>query len=135
MATPTLQNILYVEDEPDIQAVTKIALESIGGFTLEVCNSGQEALNKCTNLTPDLILLDVMMPEMDGPTTLTELRKISGFESIPVIFMTAKVQSQEITHFKSIGAIEVIAKPFDPMTLSQTVNNIWSQYHDSEKSA
>jgi len=135
MAAPTLQNILYVEDEPDIQAVTKIALESIGGFTLEVCNSGQEALDKCTNLTPDLILLDVMMPEMDGPTTMTELRKISGFESIPVIFMTAKVQSQEIALFKSIGAIEVIAKPFDPMTLSQTVNNIWSQYHDSEKSA
>jgi len=135
MAAPTLQNILYVEDEPDIQAVTKIALESIGGFTLEVCNSGQEALNRCTNLTPDLILLDVMMPEMDGPTTLTELRKISGFENIPVIFMTAKVQPQEIAHFKSIGAIEVIAKPFDPMTLSQTVNNIWSQYHDSEKSA
>ena len=135
MAAPTLQNILYVEDEPDIQAVTKISLESIGGFTLEVCNSGQEALNKCTNLTPDLILLDVMMPEMDGPTTLTELRKISGFENIPVIFMTAKVQPQEIAHFKSIGAIEVIAKPFDPMTLSQTVNNIWSQYHDSEKSA
>jgi len=135
MAAPTLQNILYVEDEPDIQAVTKIALESIGGFTLEVCNSGQEALNRCTNLTPDLILLDVMMPEMDGPTTLTELRKISGFENIPVIFMTAKVQPQEIAHFKSIGAIEVIAKPFDPMTLSQTVNNIWSQFHDSEKSA
>jgi len=135
MAAPTLQNILYVEDEPDIQAVTKIALESIGGFTLKVCNSGQEALDKCTNLTPDLILLDVMMPEMDGPTTMTELRKISGFESIPVIFMTAKVQSQEIALFKSIGAIEVIAKPFDPMTLSQTVNNIWSQYHDSEKSA
>ena len=135
MATPTLQNILYVEDEPDIQAVTKIALESIGGFTLEVCNSGQEALDKCTNLTPDLILLDVMMPEMDGPTTLTELKKISGFDVIPVIFMTAKVQPQEIAHFKSIGAIEVIAKPFDPMTLSQTVSAIWSQYHESEKSA
>jgi len=135
MAIPTLQNILYVEDEPDIQAVTKIALESIGGFTLEVCNSGQEALAKCENITPDLILLDVMMPEMDGPTTLSEIRKISGFEHIPVIFMTAKVQPQEIAHFKSIGAIEVIAKPFDPMTLSQTVNTIWSEYHDSEKSA
>ncbi len=133
MTIPTLQNILYVEDEPDIQTVAKIALENIGGFSLEVCSSGQEALQKGKHFLPDLILLDVMMPEMDGPATLTELKKIPGFENLPAIFITAKVQPQEIAYFKSIGAIEVIAKPFDPMTLSQTITAIWSQYHNCKK--
>ena len=122
----TLAKILYVEDEPDIQAIAKLALETIGGFTLEVCSSGIEAPERGPGFTPDLILMDVMMPGMDGPTTLGELRKLEGFGDTPVVFMTAKVQPQEIAEFKELGAVEVIAKPFDPMTLSEQINSIWN---------
>ncbi len=127
MSTQELKRILYVEDEPDIQAVAKIALETVGGFELKVCSSGEEAIQDPVGFGPDLILLDVMMPGMDGPTTLGELRKIPELVETPVIFMTAKVQPQEVEHFKSLGAIEVIAKPFDPMTLAQTIRDAWEQ--------
>ena len=71
-----LNRILYVEDEPDIQAVARISLESVGGFTLRICSSGEEALENAVEFNPQLLLLDVKMPGMDGPTTLTELKKI-----------------------------------------------------------
>lgn len=122
-----LKKILYVEDEPDIQAVAKIALEAVGGFELQVCSGGQEAIEAGPGFAPDLFLLDVMMPGMDGPTTLSKLQSLPGLENVPAIFMTAKVQPQEIAHFKSLGAIEVIAKPFDPMTLAQTVREVWDR--------
>lgn len=121
-----LKRILYVEDEPDIQAVAKIALEAVGGFELKSFSSGADAVREGAAFMPQLLLLDVMMPGMDGPTTLAELRKQPELANVPVIFMTAKVQPQEVAHFKSLGAIEVIAKPFDPMTLAQSVRNAWS---------
>lgn len=120
-----LHKILYVEDEPDIQAIAQIALENVGGFELKICGSGQEAIQQAEGFKPDLILLDVMMPGMDGPTTLQELRKLDELANTPVMFMTAKVQPQEIEHFKSLGAIEVIAKPFDPMKLAETIQQAW----------
>lgn len=123
---PDLNKILYVEDEPDIQAIARIALENVGGFKLEICDSGQDAIKIAPDYLPDLILLDVMMPGMDGPTTLKELRKIDLLKNTPVMFMTAKVQPQEIQQFKSMGAIEVIAKPFDPMKLADTIKKAWS---------
>lgn len=122
-----LTKILYVEDEPDIQAVATIALESVGGFTLKVCSSGEEALQSAVDFAPDLFLLDVMMPGMDGPTTLGELRKIPEVSGVPAIFMTAKVQPQEVEQLLGFGAIDVIAKPFDPMTLSQSIRDSWSK--------
>ena len=131
MAAP-LSKILYVEDEPDIQAIAKLALETIGGFTLEVCSSGAEAIEKGPDFHPDLILMDVMMPGMDGPSTLAELRKKASLDKTPVVFMTAKVQPQEIAEFKELGALEVIAKPFDPMTLSEQINSIWAGCHHAE---
>lgn len=124
-----LKRILYVEDEPDIQAVAKLALEMVGGFTLEVCGSGREALEKAPGFAPQLILLDVMMPGMDGPETLKALRGVADFAATPVIFMTAKVQSSEVAHYKELGAIDVIPKPFDPMTLSATIESIWKSCH------
>ncbi len=123
-----LNRILYVEDEPDIQAVAQIALEAVGGFTLKACSSGEEALAEAVAFAPDLLLLDVMMPNMDGPTTLLELRKLPEIANTPVMFMTAKVQPQEIEYFKSLGAIEVVAKPFDPMTLAAQIKKIWQQH-------
>ena len=122
-----LSRILYVEDEPDIQAVAKIALENVGGFILKICSNGQEALQVAIEFQPDLLLLDVMMPGMDGPTTLTELRKIPELSTTPAVFMTAKVQPQEVELLRSQGAMDVIAKPFDPMTLAETVRAIWEK--------
>ncbi|ALP53538.1 hypothetical protein Tel_10535 [Candidatus Tenderia electrophaga] len=126
--TNGLNKILYVEDEPDIQAVARIALESVGGFELQVCSGGEEAIRTAAGFAPDLLLLDVMMPGMDGPTTLARLRKLEGLEDTPALFMTAKVQPQEIEHFKSLGAIEVIAKPFDPMSLADKLRRVWRQH-------
>lgn len=123
----TLNKILYVEDEPDIQAVAKLALEAVGGFTVKICSSGQEALTELPGFAPDVILLDVMMPGMDGPTTLKALREIDSLREIPVIFMTAKVQPPEVAHYKELGALDVIAKPFDPMTLASSVRSIWER--------
>lgn len=123
----TLQRILYVEDEPDIQAVAKIALEAVGGFNVLICSSGAEALEKVSGFAPDLILLDVMMPDMDGPTILKHLRANPATAAIPVIFLTAKAQASEISQFLAMGAQSIIAKPFDPMTLSAQVMKIWSQ--------
>lgn len=125
-----LEKILYVEDEPDIQAVARIALESVGGFTVEICSSGAQALETAPQFEPDLILLDVMMPGMDGPTTFKELRKIAGLAQTPVVFMTAKVQPQEVASYRELGALDVVAKPFDPMTLSDQIRSIWQLAHD-----
>ena len=127
MSSDTLQRILYVEDEPDIQAVARIALETVGGFTVQICSSGEEALQAAVEFAPDLLLLDVMMPGMDGPTTLKELRNLPDLENTPAVFMTAKVQPQEIEQFKSYGALDVIAKPFDPMALSSQITAVWQQ--------
>ncbi len=128
MVDKKLKKILFVEDEPDIQTVARIALENVGGYTLRICNTGDEALSAATEFAPDLLLLDVMMPGMDGPTTLAELRKLPGLADTPAVFMTAKVQPQEVKQLRAYGAIGVIAKPFDPMTLADTVLEIWQQH-------
>lgn len=119
-----LQRILYVEDEPDIQAIAALALETVGDYTVKICASGEEAVRDAEAFAPDLILLDVMMPGMDGPTTLEALRGIPALAEVPVAFMTAKVQPSEIAHYKSLGARDVIPKPFDPMTLSDQVRQV-----------
>ncbi len=122
-----LKKILYVEDEPDIQMVARVALEDVGGFELLICSSGAEALEKAANFVPDLLLLDVMMPEMDGPTTLQELRKITQLSQTPVMFMTAKVEPQEVAYLKSLNSVDVIAKPFDPMRLANNIRESWKK--------
>lgn len=124
-----LTRILYVEDEPDIQTVARLALETLGGFTVQICSSGDEALQRAPGFQPQLILLDVMMPVMDGPSTLKMLRALPQFAGTPVVFMTAKVQPSEVAHYLGLGAVDVIAKPFDPMTLSTQVQAIWTRCH------
>jgi two-component system, OmpR family, response regulator len=120
-----LHRILYVEDEPDIQEIARLALETVGGLEVRICGSGQEALEVAEEYDPDLILLDVMMPGMDGPTTLAALREIPSLANKPMVFMTAKVQPHEVRHYHEIGAMEVIAKPFNPMTLAAQVRAVW----------
>jgi two-component system OmpR family response regulator len=122
-----LKRILYVEDEPNISTIAVTVLEAVGGFTTIACASGRQAIESAPTANADLILLDVMMPEMDGPTTLQALRQIPQTAQTPVIFMTAKVQASEIEHYKSLGALDVIAKPFDPMTLSEQIEAIWKR--------
>lgn len=124
-----LHRILYAEDEPDIQAVAKLALELLGGFQVQICANGQEALQTARDFMPDLILLDVMMPGMDGPSTLGHLRADPATAGIPVIFLTAKVQLDEVVYYQSLGALNVIAKPFDPMALAAQVRQIWDAAH------
>jgi len=115
--------ILYAEDEPDIREVTEFALEG-EGFELLSCDSGPDALEKAKNVTPDLLLFDVMMPGMDGPTTLKEIRALPNMADTPIIFMTAKVQPSEVDEYKAMGALGVISKPFDPMTLADDIRNL-----------
>ena len=124
MAAPAIKKILCIEDEPDIQTVARFALEKIGGLQVRICGSGQEALQEVAAFDPDCILLDVMMPGMDGPTTLAALRQLPGCATIPVVFMTAKVQPGEVAHYKALGAIGVIPKPFDPMKLASTLRQL-----------
>lgn len=123
--SPTLQRIFYVEDEPDIQAVARLALEAVGGFTVEIAGSGEAALARVAAFQPDLLLLDVMMPGLDGPATLRALRALPAAAQLPAIFITARVQSHEVTELTAAGAIGVIAKPFDPMTLAATIKKLW----------
>lgn len=128
--TQTLSKILYVEDEDDIRTVAQLALEAVGGFVLKSCAGGAQALREGPDFAPDLILLDVMMPGMDGPSTLAALREHAVLKAVSVIFMTAKVQQGEIAHYRALGALDVIAKPFDPMTLADQVRAIWGLAHD-----
>lgn len=122
-----LERVLYVEDDADIRTIAEMALEIVGGLNLSVCSSGVEALQAADSFKPDLLLLDVMMPGMDGPTTLASLRKLPQTACTPVIFMTAKVQATELAYYKSLGALGVIAKPFDPMNLALQVCTLWEK--------
>lgn len=121
-----LRRILHIEDDPSIQAVTKLALEAIGGYEVLSCSSGSQALEEVERFAPDFILLDVMMPGMDGPETLARLRERIDLQRIPVTFMTAKVQPGEIEHLRKLGARDVIIKPFDPMRLPEQIRSIWA---------
>ncbi|RUR30156.1 response regulator [Vreelandella andesensis] len=126
----TLEKIMYVEDDPDIREIASMALEDVGGLTVKICESGEQALREVAEFAPQMFLLDVMMPGMDGPSTLLELKR-QGYinESTVVAFMTAKVQPEEVARYKEIGAANVIAKPFDPMTLADDVRAIWETFH------
>ncbi len=115
MPERTLKRIMYVDDEAEL----------VGQFTLCLCSSGKEALEEAKTFNPDLVLLDVMMPEMDGPTTLAALRRIEALASTPVIFVTAKAQPSEVRHYRALGAIEVITKPFHPMKLPDQLRQLW----------
>ena len=128
-AMAELKKILYAEDDPDIQVIAKMALETVGGFELCVCNSGSEAVENAVGFAPDLILLDVMMPGMDGPTAMQEIQKDPALAGIPVVFMTAKVMPSDIAGYKALGATDVISKPFDPMALPEQIREIWSGHN------
>jgi CheY-like chemotaxis protein/HPt (histidine-containing phosphotransfer) domain-containing protein len=126
----TKLRILHVDDEPDIREVVEISLGLDRGFATRSCGSGEEALVAAVDWQPDLILCDVMMPVMDGPATLMRLRENPMTANIPVIFMTARAQTCELDRFRSLGAVGVIPKPFDPMTLAASVRSYVQPAHD-----
>lgn len=116
--------ILYVDDDADIREIAEMALTLDSNFDVRLAGSGAEALQLAREWRPDLILLDVMMPEMDGPQVLEILRGDRDLCKIPVVFITARTQRQEVAMLKALGARSVFAKPFDPMTLSEKVKAV-----------
>lgn len=115
--------VLIIDDEDDIREVAAMSLETVAGWEVMVANSGAQGLTRAAMYKPDAILLDVMMPGMDGPTTFRELRKNPATASIPVLFLTAKVQAADRARFSDLGIQAVLVKPFDPMTLPTQVAN------------
>lgn len=119
-----IEKIMLVDDDKDIRTIGEMCLANVGGWEVVLAASGHDALDKAPDANPDAILLDVMMPGMDGPTTFEKLRAIPNVASTPIIFMTAKVQRQEVDRYLSMGASGVISKPFDPMTLHEQIRRI-----------
>ena len=122
-----LKRILFIEDEDEIRTVAKMALEAVGGFEVVACASGAEAIAAAPHANADLLLLDVMMPGMDGPATLEALRRIPATAQTPVIFMTAKVQPGEVAQYMALGALGVVPKPFSPMEVSNEIRRLWER--------
>lgn len=126
-----LNHILLVEDEEDIQTIAKMTLEMVGGYNVSLCNNGQEFIDNIKSINPDLVILDVMMPLVDGPTAFSQLTKKNCLNACPVIFMTAKNQPHEVEALFALGdgVVDVIAKPFDPVQLVGKINDIWNKIH------
>lgn len=119
-----LKKVLLVDDEPDIRRIGQFSLTAVGKLQVVIATSGVEAVEIAAREQPDVVLLDVMMPGIDGPTTLGRLRESPQTREIPVIFMTAKVQRAEVERYLQLGARGVINKPFDPMLLPQRLRDI-----------
>jgi len=120
-----LRTIMYVDDEPHIRELVEMALSLSAELTVHSCESGVRALAAMVQVQPDLVLLDVMMPEMDGPAVLKAMRADPRLASIPVAFMTARAMPGEVQELLDSGAVGVIPKPFDPMTLARQVASLW----------
>lgn len=122
-----LRLILLIEDEPDIQEIVRSALELVGGYDVISAYNGRDGYDLAVQKRPDLILLDMMMPGINGIETFSLLHENEATTSIPVIFMTAKVQQHEIDSYLKLGSVALIPKPFDPMTISAQIADIWSK--------
>lgn len=129
MTAPELKTLIYVDDDADIREIVQMALTLHGDLDVHTSDGGEHALASMRTLQPDLAVLDVMMPGMDGPAILQRMRAETALARIPVIFMTAKAIPQEIARFREMSAIGVISKPFDPMNLRQQVRSLWNAAH------
>lgn len=127
------RRVLLVDDEPDIREIARLSLENVGGWQVTTAASGMEALALTRDERFDAVLLDVMMPDLDGPATLARLREEGLIEGVPVIFLTAKVQAADRRQLDALGAAGTIGKPFDPMRLSDEVARVLSE--DAARSA
>ncbi len=118
MKTTDIQSVLFIEDDADTQAAVRFALQDLHQIQLRVCSSAREGLQAAANFGADLLLLDVMMPEIDGPTALAGLRQSSLHRHTPAIFLTSLVRPEDVRYYRSLGAVGVIPKPFDPLSLA-----------------
>jgi len=116
-----IRKVVLCDDDPDIRAIGGMSLRDVGGWTVVCVGDGLAALDAVRSERPDLLLLDIMMPSLDGPGTFERLRSDPECRSIPVVFMTAKAQPHELRGYTELGATGVIAKPFDPLTLPQQI--------------
>ncbi|HEY9136964.1 MAG TPA: response regulator [Terriglobus sp.] len=119
-----MHRILLIDDEDDIREVASLTLEATAGWEVLTANSGASGIQAALSEKPEAILMDVMMPEMDGPTTFREMQKIPELIGIPVILLTAKVQGVDQRRFSDLGVAAVLFKPFDPMTLAQQIADV-----------
>jgi len=124
---PDQPKILHVEDDPEIREIALVALEIIAGLPVVQCASGFEAIEVAPAVMPDIFLLDVMMPGMNGVETYQALRANPLFAATSVMFMTARAQPKEVTKLLDMGALDVVTKPFDPMTLGQHIIDVWTR--------
>ena len=124
-----LQRIMLADDEPDILEISKIALETIGGYEVVVCTSGKDLLENLSAFDPDLIVVDVLMPDLTGPQVLEELRRVPEYADTPVIYLTGVMQREGEDDLRATGVVDVILKPFDPMTLADRLEGIWKEFH------
>ena len=123
-----LKSILYVEDDPHVRTTAKLVLEVIGKFEVRDCGSGREALLAANGFHPDLILLDVMMPELDGIATLARLRSLPHLADTPALFVTGLTAESDMERYTGVGAIGVVPKPLAPMRLTDQLQTMWEQH-------
>jgi CheY-like chemotaxis protein len=123
-----LKRILLVEDDPDIQEVTSLLLSDMAGYDVKACSSAPEALDAAAEFAPDLILLDVMMPGLDGKGAFAAFREMPATAHTPVIFMTGMVEPREIAQYRQLGSLGVIPKPYDPDSLAETIQGMWERH-------
>lgn len=128
---PALARIMYVDDDPDLRAIAEISLHDLGGYDVALCGSGEEALARAEAFMPQIVLLDVTMPGMDGIETFKGLRALAATATTPVVFVSAKVGSHEVHAYLALGAAGVIPKPFDPLLLGEQARRLWSEYCDA----
>lgn len=124
-ATP-LTRICYVEDDEDIQRIVRMTLERVGKMTVEVVGDPARAIDAMIAFGPDLVMLDWMMPGMDGPTLFRKMREVPQTKDLPVVFITAKASTGELNELRSMGAAGAISKPFSPKDLPQQLRAIWA---------
>jgi two-component system, OmpR family, response regulator len=126
MGAKALQRIMVADDEPDILEISRIALESLGGYEVATCRSGVEFFRVLPDFVPDLVILDVMMPDMPGLEIYRTLRKMREFEDVVVVFLTGLIGHEELEYLRRSGEASIIRKPFDPMAFADRVGTIWS---------
>jgi CheY-like chemotaxis protein len=120
-----LRRVMFVEDDPDIRLILEFSLGNLGGYEVLGCPGGRAAVAQAAAFRPDLVLLDVMMPDMSGPETLAALRELPAMQGVPVVFVTAKAMPEEVERLLGHGATGVIVKPFDPVSLPEQIRIYW----------
>lgn len=125
--TKTLRSVLYVEDDVHVRTTAKLVLEVIGNITVRDCGSGRDALLAARDFTPDLIVLDVMMPEIDGFGILAMLRRMPHLAQVPALFVTGMTTPDDMRRYADVGAIGVIAKPLVPLRLASQLHTMWNE--------